>query len=193
MKNSNRRKNNVRLERGAPRHWSSRGLIQEMHSEKSVGRAHAYLIAHGSAQTPCSNILGIHVVARVRIAARDTKHQRSVANFTRHKYLYTRDVIYRSLVTIKELSRNVELNEHDTRPDNKGNNVQFPNLFFFFFFYYSLLRNYVALKHFCSFSVLKTIIIVELVKITREGIVIKRKRLVSKMETDKDRVFVDSV
>lgn len=99
-----------------------------------MGRAHAYLIAHGSAQTPCSNILGIHVVARVRIAARDTKHQRSVANFTRHKYLYTRDVIYRSLVTIKELSRNVELNEHDTRPDNKGNNVQFPNLFFFFFF-----------------------------------------------------------
>lgn len=87
----------------------------------------------------------------------------------------------------------MELNEHDTRPDNKGNNVQFPNLFFFFFFYYSLLRNYVALKHFCSFSVLKTIIIVELVKITRKGIVIKRKRLVSKMETDKDRVFVDSV
>lgn len=75
MKNSNRRKNNVRLERGAPRHWSSRGLIQEMHSEKSVGRAHAYLIAHGSAQTPCcSNILGIHVVARVRIVARDAKH-----------------------------------------------------------------------------------------------------------------------
>lgn len=61
----------------------------------------------------------------------------------------------------------MELNEHDTRPDNKENNVQFPNLFFFF--YDSLLRNYVALKYSCSFSViLKTIIIVELVKITEE-------------------------
>lgn len=85
----------------------------------------------------------------------------------------------------------MELNEHDTQADNKGNNVQFPNLFFSF--YYSLLRNYVALKYSCSFSVLKTIIIVELVKITRKGVVIKRKRLVSKMETDNDRVFVDSV
>lgn len=26
----------------------------------------------------------------------------------------------------------MELNEHDTQADNKGNNVQFPNLFFFF-------------------------------------------------------------
>lgn len=59
-------KNNVRLERGAPRHWTSRGLFRKMRSGNSVYRAHARRSARWSAQLRHSNISGIHVVPRGR-------------------------------------------------------------------------------------------------------------------------------